>query len=67
MHRIDGNGANLPAIGFGTWTLEGDSATRLVSHALQVGYRHIDTAAMYQNEKASRLDGIALSNFRRSG
>ena len=50
MHRIDANGANIPGIGFGTWTLEGDTAAKLVSDAIGAGYRHIDTAAMYGNE-----------------
>lgn len=52
MHRISANGADMPAIGLGTWTLKGDEATRLVAHAVQSGYRHVDTAAMYDNEAA---------------
>ena len=52
MHGLDANGANIPAIGFGTWTLEGEQAARLVSSALQSGYRHIDTASFYNNEEA---------------
>ena len=49
-HALTANGANIPAIGLGTWTLDDEAATRLVSEAINVGYRHIDTAAMYQNE-----------------
>ncbi len=30
MHHVDANGANIPAIGLGTWTLMGEAATRLV-------------------------------------
>lgn len=52
MHHVEANGARIPAIGFGTWTLEGDTASRLVEHAIRSGYRHIDTAAMYDNEEA---------------
>lgn len=52
MHTVPANGANIPALGFGTWTLEGDDATSLVAQALDVGYRHVDTAAMYGNEAA---------------
>ena len=52
MHRVSANGAEIPAIGFGTWTLEGDDAASLVTQALEAGYRHIDTAAMYGNEKS---------------
>lgn len=52
MHEVNANGAKIPAIGMGTWTLEGDQARSLVAKALEVGYRHIDTAAMYKNEAA---------------
>ena len=52
MHHVDANGANIPAIGLGTWTLKDEMATRLVAGAIQSGYRHVDTAAMYDNEEA---------------
>ncbi|MEM8754141.1 MAG: aldo/keto reductase, partial [Pseudomonadota bacterium] len=52
MHLVEANGAAIPAIGMGTWTLKGDQATRLVAKAVEVGYRHVDTAAMYENEAA---------------
>ncbi len=52
MHRIAANGANIPAIGLGTWTLKNEQAVQLVAHAIDCGYRHIDTAAMYDNEAA---------------
>ncbi len=52
MHRIEANGARIPAIGFGTFTLNGETATRLVAGAIEAGYRHVDTAAMYDNEAA---------------
>lgn len=52
MHRIPANGADIPAIGLGTWTLESGTASRVVADALRAGYRHIDTAAMYGNEEA---------------
>lgn len=45
------NMVDIPHLGFGTWNLNQESATRAVSHALQVGYRHIDAAAIYRNEK----------------
>ena len=51
MHVIAANGANIPAIGLGTFTLTGATATRLVAGAIAAGYRHIDTAAMYDNER----------------
>ena len=52
MHRVEANGANIPAIGLGTWTLKDEAATGLVAAALGAGYRHVDTAAMYENEAA---------------
>lgn len=41
----------IPLIGLGTWQAEGDDCYRAVRHALEVGYRHIDTAAAYGNEE----------------
>ena len=52
MHHVNANGANIPAIGLGTWTLNGEAATRLVAGAIRSGYRHVDTATMYDNEEA---------------
>jgi 2,5-diketo-D-gluconate reductase A len=43
---------NVPPIGLGTWPLVGDDATRAVLSGIEVGYRHIDTAAIYGNEDA---------------
>jgi 2,5-diketo-D-gluconate reductase A len=45
-----GRGVAVPMVGFGTWQLQGQRAYQAVRHALQVGYRHIDTATMYRNE-----------------
>lgn len=47
---VKANGAEIPAIGFGTWELRGETALRAVQAALDAGYRHIDTAVMYANE-----------------
>jgi len=44
------NGAELPLVGFGTWQLRDAAAYDAVRHALDVGYRHLDTATMYGNE-----------------
>ena len=45
------NGVTIPAIGFGTWQLPGGQpAYDAAVHALKAGYRHLDTAAAYQNE-----------------
>lgn len=40
----------VPLIGFGTWRLRGEEGHRAVAHALEVGYRHVDTATAYGNE-----------------
>ncbi len=40
----------LPALGFGTFELKGEECRRSVTTALEIGYRHIDTARMYENE-----------------
>jgi diketogulonate reductase-like aldo/keto reductase len=45
-----GRGVAMPMVGFGTWQLHGQQAYQAVRHALQAGYRHIDTATMYRNE-----------------
>ena len=52
MQHVNANGAKIPAIGFGTFELEPADAESMVAHALEVGYRHIDTAQMYKNEEA---------------
>lgn len=46
------NDAAIPALGLGTWALAGDDCAAAVKTALEAGYRHIDTAAMYGNEEA---------------
>jgi 2,5-diketo-D-gluconate reductase A len=45
-----GGGVTIPMVGFGTWQIQGQIAHEATRHALQVGYRHIDTATMYRNE-----------------
>ena len=50
LPRLPANGAAIPVIGFGTFRLQGDPCRRAVAAALASGYRHIDTAAMYDNE-----------------
>jgi 2,5-diketo-D-gluconate reductase B len=43
-------GSEIPRIGLGTWQLRGREASEGVRDALEIGYRHIDTARMYGNE-----------------
>ncbi|MEX0607565.1 MAG: aldo/keto reductase [Halofilum sp. (in: g-proteobacteria)] len=52
MQYVEVAGARIPSVGFGTFELESDVTQRIVRHALEVGYRHIDTAQMYNNEAA---------------
>jgi 2,5-diketo-D-gluconate reductase B len=47
---VEVKGVRIPAIGLGTMTLKGDTCVDAVSAALKMGYRHIDTAAFYENE-----------------
>ncbi|TGN98172.1 aldo/keto reductase [Burkholderia sp. USMB20] len=58
-HRL-----NMPKLGLGTWPMLGDECTRAVALALESGYRHIDTAAAYENEAAVG-NAIAASNVQR--
>jgi len=51
-HVVEVDGAQIPALGLGTWTLRGEACSEAVQWALETGYRHIDTAAMYGNEDA---------------
>ena len=48
---VEANGARIPALGLGTWALRGRTCARMVEEALRLGYRHIDTAEMYENER----------------
>jgi diketogulonate reductase-like aldo/keto reductase len=50
LQIVETHGAKIPAIGFGTWALDGETCARAVRDAIGIGYRHIDTAAGYRNE-----------------
>ena len=65
MHFIEANGAKIPAIGLGTWELRGRTCARLVEQALRLGYRHIDTAQVYENEREVG-EGLRASGIRRN-
>jgi 2,5-diketo-D-gluconate reductase A len=45
------DGTRIPQLGYGTFLVPADDAQRAVSEALELGYRHIDTAAVYGNEE----------------
>jgi 2,5-diketo-D-gluconate reductase B len=51
MQVIESHGARIPVIGFGTMTLKDDLCVDLVEAALHLGYRHLDTAQNYGNER----------------
>jgi 2,5-diketo-D-gluconate reductase A len=63
VHAIELNdGHSIPQLGFGVFQIDPDETAQAVSLALEVGYRHIDTAEMYGNEKgvgeAIRASGL---------
>ena len=66
MSFVEANGARIPTLGFGTLTLKGDQCVSLVSTALKLGYRHLDTGERYGNEaevgEGLRASGIARSD-----
>ena len=64
MLFVEANGAKIPAIGLGTWELRDRSCARLVTQALRLGYRHIDTAQVYENEREVG-EGLRASGVRR--
>ncbi len=57
-------GATIPLIGLGTWDLRGRACARVVEQALRLGYRHIDTAEMYDNEREVG-EGLHASGVKR--
>ncbi len=58
------NGVEMPLAGLGTWDLRGDNCISTVSTAIELGYRLIDTAQMYQNEREVG-EGIRRSGINR--
>jgi 2,5-diketo-D-gluconate reductase B len=65
MIYIDVQNTKIPALGYGTWNLRGGECLNGVEQALEIGYRHIDTAQIYENE-AEVGAGIAVSGVKRS-
>jgi diketogulonate reductase-like aldo/keto reductase len=64
MHVVEANGAKIPALGLGTWELRGRTCARIVEQALKLGYRHIDTAQVYENEREVG-EGLRASGVKR--
>ncbi|MFL4971216.1 MAG: aldo/keto reductase [Xanthobacteraceae bacterium] len=63
-HAVEAHGARIPLLGLGTWELSGRTCTRIVEQALRLGYRHLDTAQIYDNEREVG-DGLRASGVRR--
>lgn len=58
------SGAKMPLLGFGTWRLSGDVAGECTAAAIAAGYRHVDTATMYANERdvgSALVDGVFVT------
>jgi 2,5-diketo-D-gluconate reductase B len=64
MDVVAAHGARIPLLGLGTWELRGRACARIVEQALRLGYRHIDTAQMYENERDIG-DGVRASGLKR--
>ena len=52
MFTVSANGANIPALGFGTFRMPDEDVARVLPQALKLGFRHVDTAQIYKNEAA---------------
>jgi 2,5-diketo-D-gluconate reductase B len=61
---VDARGVRIPLIGLGTWELRGRTCARMVEQALRLGYRHVDTAALYDNEREIG-EGLRASGIKR--
>ncbi len=65
MVTVSAAGVDIPVVGLGTYGLTGEAGAALISRALQTGYRHLDTASLYNNEQqvgeGLRHSGIARS------
>ena len=62
---VAAKGARIPLLGLGTWQLRGRACSRVVEQALRLGYRHLDTAEIYDNERAVG-EGLHASGVKRS-
>jgi 2,5-diketo-D-gluconate reductase B len=60
---IEAKGFKIPIVGLGTWALRGRECARLTEQAIRLGYRHIDTAQMYDNE-AEVGEGVRATGLR---
>jgi 2,5-diketo-D-gluconate reductase B len=65
MEGIVTQGVSIPRLGFGTFRMPGGDCQPVIESAIALGYRHIDTAKMYENEEAVGA-AIAVSGVKRS-
>jgi diketogulonate reductase-like aldo/keto reductase len=63
-HVVEAHGARIPLVGLGTWDLRARTCARIVEQALRLGYRHIDTAELYDNEREVG-EGLRASGVKR--
>ena len=63
MRTVEAKGFKIPTVGLGTWALRGRDCVRLTEQAIRIGYRHIDTAQMYDNEREVG-EGVRASGLR---
>jgi diketogulonate reductase-like aldo/keto reductase len=61
---VEAHGARIPLVGLGTWDLRGRTCARIVEQALRLGYRHVDTAELYENEREVG-EGLRASGIKR--
>jgi 2,5-diketo-D-gluconate reductase B len=64
MQTVEASGAKIPVLGLGTWQLNGDVGTNITKEALKLGYRHLDCALIYGNEKEVG-EGLHASGVKR--
>lgn len=57
------NGVKIPQLGLGTWLIDDNKAADVVKAAVKIGYRHIDTAQAYGNERGVG-EGVRTCVFR---
>src|SRR5277367_776404 len=65
MLNVDSHGAQIPALGFGTYGMSDEQLRKMIPAALKAGFRHIDTAQVYRNE-AGVGEGWLASGVSRS-
>jgi aryl-alcohol dehydrogenase-like predicted oxidoreductase len=67
MKIVAANGADIPAVGFGTYGMSRDEMLLIIPAALDAGFRHIDTAQIYRNEaevgECAAASGVARTEL----